>query len=35
MVAEAAQETAQAEAPLAALPAQRGQAALSDVCFWG
>jgi hypothetical protein len=34
-VAEAAQETAQAEAPHAALPAQPGQAALSDVRFWG
>jgi hypothetical protein len=32
-VAEAAQETAQAEAPHAALPAQPGQAALSDVRF--
>jgi hypothetical protein len=34
-VAEAAQETAQAEAPHAALPAQPGQAALSDVRFCG
>jgi hypothetical protein len=34
-VAEAAQKTAQAEAPHAALPAQPGQAALSDVRFWG
>jgi len=34
-VAEAALETAQAEAPHAALPAQPGQAALSDVRFWG
>jgi hypothetical protein len=34
-VAEAAQMIAQAEAPHAALPAQPGQAALSDVCFWG
>jgi hypothetical protein len=33
-VAEAAQETAE-EAPHAALPAQPGQAALSDVRFWG
>ena len=32
-VAEAAEETAQAEAPHAALPAQPGQAALSDVRF--
>ena len=34
-VAEAAQMTAQAEAPHAALPAQPGRAALSDVRFWG
>ena len=34
-VAEAAQKTAQAEAPHAALPAQPGQAALSDVRFRG
>jgi hypothetical protein len=34
-VAEAAQVTAEAEAPHAALPAQPGQAALSDVRFWG
>ena len=34
-VAEAAQKTAQAEAPHAALPAEPGQAALSDVRFWG
>ena len=33
--AEATQETAQAEAPHAALPAQLGQAALSDVRFRG
>ena len=34
-VAEAAQETAEEEAPHAALPAQLGQAALSDVRFRG
>ena len=34
-VAEAAQKTAQAEAPHAVLPAQPGQAALSDVRFRG
>ena len=34
-VAEAAKETAQAEVPHAALPAEPGQAALSDVRFWG
>jgi hypothetical protein len=34
-VAEAAQMTAQAEGPHAALPAQPGQAALSDARLWG
>ena len=34
-VAEAAQVTAQAEVPHAALPAPPGQAALSDVLFGG